>query len=287
MAQTGRNSVLDGDDDWQIVFLHGLEGGPAGRKSLFLQKNFGTAAGPVMRDVTNSTCQQRRLRTQVLVPDLEMSLFDMRKRNSLPRCFKLSSCLEGCADTAHEAITAMLAESTSQAEESEPRRKRSRQRFLLAGSSWGGAVALRLLEKGVRPDKVLLFAPALGAKGPIWSTAWPKMQLPEDLFHSRFGPGTPQGGSKLVKLLHGDADDTIPVELSREFATRFANWVDYVEIPGGCHRLNAVLRITKHRITPDGELETVEEDPPFAVSEGASPQPDLKQVVLGLILAEL
>eukprot|EP00419_Tripos_fusus_P030739 CAMPEP_0172768430 /NCGR_PEP_ID=MMETSP1074-20121228/184729_1 /TAXON_ID=2916 /ORGANISM="Ceratium fusus, Strain PA161109" /LENGTH=50 /DNA_ID=CAMNT_0013603827 /DNA_START=146 /DNA_END=294 /DNA_ORIENTATION=+ len=50
----------------------------------------------------------------------------------------------------------MLTETASQAEDSEARRTRSRQKFLLAGSSWGGAVALRLLEKGMRPDKVLL-----------------------------------------------------------------------------------------------------------------------------------
>ena len=35
------------------------------------------------------------------------------------------------------------------------------------GSSWGGAVALQCLREGLRPDRILLLAPALAVKGAL------------------------------------------------------------------------------------------------------------------------
>eukprot|EP00929_Paragymnodinium_shiwhaense_P121044 TRINITY_DN93162_c0_g1_i1.p1 TRINITY_DN93162_c0_g1~~TRINITY_DN93162_c0_g1_i1.p1 ORF type:complete len:355 (+),score=39.24 TRINITY_DN93162_c0_g1_i1:101-1066(+) len=265
-ATSATEAVLSGSaEDVQIVFLHGLEGGPAGRKGQFLRRIFGSSekptehyvpeaavpsvaavddahgsdAGidPAATDSVTTSSQHRVLRTQVFVPDLEMSVYDVSKQNSLPRkWFRLSSCLEGCAETAEAAINELL-----------PDNNAAGKKFLLMGSSWGGATAIKVLQRGriPLPNKVVLFAPAFGAHGLVAGLAWPKLEIADDLFLNALAQeeSCRNRSGKFMTVVHGDADDTCPVELSREFAQRFPEFVHYIEIPGGDHRLNAALRI--------------------------------------------
>lgn len=312
------------DEDWQIVFLHGLEGGPFGRKSLFLKKCFGTSQEPIVHRiptnaVVDDSCPDqhaRIIRTQVLTPDLEMSVYDVWKQNSVPRkWFRLERCLEGCAATAEAAIAEIFGEEGTGASGSEPggetevtgglcreqvdagRREcppSARRKFLLVGSSWGGATAIKLLERNriAKPDKVLLFAPALGAHGRVWGAMWPEMEVTDDFF-ARLGVGSSDdtaiagGGSnadgksdakKFMTLVHGDADDTCPTELSRRLAERFPVFVEYIEVPGGDHRLNQALRIPKCRLV-EGRLEALEKE-----WGGPAFRDDFRQVVLNAIV---
>ncbi|CAD7961714.1 unnamed protein product [Amoebophrya sp. A25] len=130
-------------NEWRIVFLPGLEGGANGRKSRYLRRLFG--AEPV---------------------NLEMSVWNPWERNAIVRHGgDITAALEGCITTATETIsceTVPTAEDSSRVPSgAEPERSRNR-KFLLIGISWGGVVALKLLERGlVRPDRVLLIAPAL------------------------------------------------------------------------------------------------------------------------------
>lgn len=82
---------------------------------------------------------------------------------------------------------------------------------LLVGSSFGGAVAVELYARGAWTGPAVLIAPA----------------------HAHFGGATrlPEGARVIV--LHGDADDVVPIDP--------ALGGDLRVIPGGDHRLNRVL----------------------------------------------
>lgn len=329
--------------DWLIVFLHGLESGPTGSKAKYIQHHFGNdttygdAPGEpsVVEHLVTLTdgeasgathTQVRRVRTSVCVPDLEMSSWDVRQRNSAPRnFFNLNASLDGCAKNASERIAGDLARN----DDDDGTTQASQKKILLVGSSWGGATAMRMIEKvtsasAMRPDKLLLLAPALEASGEIWSRAWPRMQFNDDFFTTRnvFGilvnganmteadsltprtqpvaldppteplptearrrvlPLTSSSGTKLgqrfLTLLHGDEDDTVPVSCSRAIAKQFPEHVDYFEVQGGDHRLNAKLSIRKLNV--GSKFDLTDEMP----TPDAYPL-DLRDFILGVISAD-
>merc|ERR1712137_631067 len=164
----------------------------------------------------------------------------MRKSNSVVRTFSLASSLGGCCDIAMEAIENGLKEEGGKSASI----ARKRRRLLLCGSSWGGAVALKCVEsRNLRPDKMLLIAPALGATG--WrGWFWPSW-IPESM-----------GDEKMMKntrILHGSEDETVPVKCSGELKKKFP-LIDFVEIEGGDHRMNSHLGLTVQ--TGDGSDST-------------------------------
>ena len=167
--------------------------------------------------------------------------------------------LEGCTQDAMHAIN-------------QQREQRPADRLLIVGSSWGGAVAVDCVAKGVQPDAMLLLAPALAASG-LYGLFWPRASLPNTLFDAM--------RDKSVVCLHGTDDDVVrvsegrcrdhrrgvptqpplltkhahpphrpplhqpqvPVHSSRELAAKFPRAVRLVEIAGGDHRLNVALQI--------------------------------------------
>jgi len=196
---------------WTVVFLHGLESGPAGSKARYIQRHFPAAC----------------------VPDLEMSAWDPRKKNSATRNLaNLRASLDGCTRDAMAAIREAQAADDGGG------------KLLVVGSSWGGMVALRCIEHGLRPDATLLLAPALAAKG-FYGWFWPRAALSEGLFDSL--------PPKSVLVVHGTADNTVPIETSRELAAIFPSAVNLLEIEGGDHRLNNALSIQR-----DGTGESIE-----------------------------
>lgn len=88
---------------------------------------------------------------------------------------------------------------------------------VIVGSSFGGAVAVALLQDGAWAGPTVLIAPAAG-----------KLGLPDVL------PAGPR-----VVILHGDADDVVPIADSRRLAANPG--VDLRVIAGGDHRLNRIL----------------------------------------------
>ena len=114
----------------RVVFCHGLESGPSGRKARYLRRHF----------------------PSTIVPDLEMSAFSLAKRNSFIRkSLNVRASLIGCAKIALAAIE----------QQTDPDDD-----VILVGSSWGGLVALSLItDHGFKPYKVVLIAPALSIHG--------------------------------------------------------------------------------------------------------------------------
>lgn len=100
---------------------------------------------------------------------------------------------------------------------------------VVVASSWGGAVALGLLETGVWAGPTVLMAPAADVSNRSVRQVWPLWQ-----------PQIPASAASRCILVHGSLDDTVPVESSRELAARHT-FAEFVEVAGGDHRLNAAL----------------------------------------------
>ena len=180
----------------RILFLHGLESGPTGSKVQYMLKHFGKDA--------------------VIVPDLEMSLFDYSKENALIRnFFSFSASIEGCLNIVLNTIKKELLEG---------------EEFILVGSSWGGLLAVRLLhDHNIRPYKTILLAPALA------SSRWFSLIFPS--FNPEAFPSQPHK----ILIIHGTSDDTVPVESSRNFGIKFPDQVEVMEAEGADHGLNSYL----------------------------------------------
>ena len=98
---------------------------------------------------------------------------------------------------------------------------------LVVGSSFGGALAVALLQEGRIRVPVVLLAPAAH-----------KLGVPNVL---------PEGAR--VVILHGDQDDVVPLDDSVALARTGGPAVSLRVIPGGDHRLEGLLR--------DGTLDEV------------------------------
>jgi hypothetical protein len=110
---------------------------------------------------------------------------------------------------------------------------------VVIGSSWGGGVAQLALARGVWTSPTLLLCPALGRA--MVAAAWPFRGESSGGFeqvcaHVR---ALDEATRARVLLVHGDADDVLPIELSRAFALR--GGVRLVEVGGGGHRLDREL----------------------------------------------
>jgi predicted esterase len=90
---------------------------------------------------------------------------------------------------------------------------------LIVGSSYGGALLLSLLADGVTRARAIFIA-----------QAGVKLGLPVRL----------PAGTRAI-LLHGTADDVVPIEGSRALARDAGPGVQLWEIAGGDHPLNALL----------------------------------------------
>ena len=66
MTQTKFDPAASVNKDTLVMFLHGLEGGTTGDKSRYFKKHYGSTGN-------------------VLVPEMRMSMWDIRKKNSFPR----------------------------------------------------------------------------------------------------------------------------------------------------------------------------------------------------------
>jgi hypothetical protein len=132
-------------------------------------------------------------------------------------------------------------------------------RFVLVGFSMGGAIVVNTLRLSALADKVVaavLEAPVL-AWGPVlrWAArdrGLPApvipLLLPTTMALARARTGIdwqrlrhidqPETFHRPTLLMHGDADDTVPVELGRTLAELAPDSVEFEEFAGGGHITN-------------------------------------------------
>jgi predicted esterase len=89
---------------------------------------------------------------------------------------------------------------------------------VLVGSSFGGAVALALLQRGIFSGPTVLLAPA----------------------HTHFGVEARIPAGARVVIVHGSRDDVVSIEDSRRLAASGGRGVDFVEVDDE-HRLASLL----------------------------------------------
>ena len=198
-------------NNWNIVFLHGLESGIHGRKVKYLQKHF----------------------KNVIVPDFQVGVWSWSQKNSFLRNY---GSIQKSLDNSIEIAASDINKTTAL----DPSKK-----LFIIGSSWGGLVGLKLLEKetNIIPDKVLLLAPALVPKSNAlfrYIFRFPGNAIPENL-----------NPNLKINILHGDDDQVIDIEGSRILSQKFPGNINFTEIPGADHPLNYSLGIMEG---PPGSL---------------------------------
>lgn len=206
-----------------MLFLHGLESGPHGHKSHYLQAAHGAVC-----------------------PDMHMSLWRLDKFNSLP--WSLWSCLRRDPVASltsgrwmNNAVRCSLDNCTDVAS----RTLTEKHEDIVCGSSWGGAVAINLLlTRTWTSGPTLLLAPA-------WKRAVTAGLGEEDAkrvmdeFYERFVEQVDERTRSRILIVHGDQDEQIPIHDSQEFCARVPG-PRLVVVPGGDHSLNEHLLDQKH-----------------------------------------
>ena len=235
--------VSNNNTHCRILFIHGLESGPNGSKARYLTQHFG-------KEIT-------------IIPDMEMSVFNIFRRNSIIRRGSFTSSMESCIDIIMQTIE-------------KEKLGTNNNEYIMIGSSWGGAVALHVLkrlDKNNQPIKTVLIAPALSINSVFASRFYPT-------FYSEYLPGSQRDlntrpipdadditaednacttgtrNEESMLIFHGTSDDTIPIQSSRDFASKFSQHVKLVEVGDGDHRLNKYLLepTTQH---PSGRLKSI------------------------------
>lgn len=196
----------------KIVFIHGLESGVHGRKANYLREHYGD---------------------EVIVPDLQMSMRDLSRRNGIARSFLRALTLRhGLRGWRHPIQTA-LQDSTRRclqvietALQAEPTIE------LLIGSSWGGLLCLLLLREPAYRDKQFL------ALCPALKQVWQRSHGPIQPLYEQFREALTQHPRRVI-VVHGDKDDVIPIEDSIELCEAVPQ-MQLVTIPGGGHALRSL-----------------------------------------------
>ena len=195
----------------RVLYSHGLESGPGGYKVRTL-----LASG-----------------MEVKAPDLEMSLFNPFKRNSVVRSLLAPASLLGrspkrwlseAIDDSFESCVSIISSSASKTDCD-----------VLVGSSWGGAVACAVVASGKWDGPAVLLCPALGKKeewcGPSDHPTLSCEKVTAGL------AGLPPNRKESLIIVHGGADQTVPMADSRALAEATGIRLEIVE--GGSHGLGA------------------------------------------------
>ena len=200
----------------RVLYCHGLESGPGGFK----------------------VNQMRSQGLDVIVESMEMSLWDVRARNSLAR--KLLSpaalfgrwpwhWLPGAMDDSFAACVGVQRDALLRAP-TPPQ--------VLVGSSWGGAVAAALLADGSWAGPAVLLCPALRTKE-RWAGASRAPSSSADAIIAKLA-ALPDEQKARCLLVHGTADATVPVDDSVSLSS--ATGIPLELIEGGSHGLGAIVK---------------------------------------------
>jgi pimeloyl-ACP methyl ester carboxylesterase len=197
----------------RIIFLHGLEGGPSGAKSIYLRE-----------------------RSEVLTaPDLHMSVMDFWKTNSIIRSavwigITRPWTLFDRPRLIHAAVLESLLSCTKIAEAAISQS----QHDIIIGSSWGGAVCLSVISRGKWGGNVVLLAPAL--KRILLRSEAPHAYEVLHKYYQDIRNALKENPGLKIIVVHGSEDKTVPLEDSEELCRELC--VELIIINGGDHGMN-------------------------------------------------
>ena len=197
----------------RIFYCHGLESGPNGYK---------------VREL-------RARGLDVIAPPMEMSLWDIRQRNSIPRSLMSPSALlsrwptQWFAGAMDDSFTACV-QRCKQALDSEGRCT------VLLGSSWGGAVGAALIADGQWNGPAVLLCPALKLKDRWAGSLDPALNT--EAITARLA-ALPSERKASLLIVQGTADDTVPVEDSQSLSEATGIALELIE--GGSHGLGSIV----------------------------------------------
>lgn len=204
-----QNSLL------RVLYVHGLESGPGGYK----------------------VQQMRKQGLDVVSPEMQMSLYDVRARNSVLRNLLDPSMLlrhwpwqwlVGAGDASFAACV-----------EVQKQALRDNGSFdVLVGSSWGGAVAATLVAEGAFDGPVVLLCPALGTRERWFGESLDPARTADAITASL--AALPAARRAACLLVHGDADTTVPLADSSDLSK--ATGIALEVIKDGSHGLGSIVR---------------------------------------------
>jgi predicted esterase YcpF (UPF0227 family) len=212
----------------QIVFFHGLESGPGAYKHRWLNSLYGEE---------NVHCI-----------DMEMSLYNIRKANSVSRQL-VSNMLTTLpwnllARSIHSSLNRCLIQQIPQIEKVNVLVGSGKGiKGIVVASSFGGAVATLALARGVWSGPTVLLAPAYGKLSSYGS------YNPQDrarVVYSQIGKSLTAEQKKLCCILHGTDDTTIDMQDSIELSE--LSGIRLVKVEGGTHSLNDHLHVVKEEL---------------------------------------
>ena len=198
----------------KIIFFHGLESGPGARKHKWLQEKYDNV---VCVDMKMSVANP--LKVHSFARNAIVNMFFTAPWN-LPS-LSVETSLEQCLDCqVHEMNSVENREG------------------VLIGSSWGGAVATLAIARGLWKGPAVLIAPAYFAVTGRFGAYSPE-NAPAAVYSAmsqRLKSGDYVGR---VIIVHGTADERIPIEHSRTMAA--ATGIQLVEIDGGDHSMRCLM----------------------------------------------
>lgn len=220
----------------RIHYCHGLESGPQGYKVRMLRE-----AG-----------------FEVVAPDMQMSLLDVRAKHSALRGLLSGAALQhpprqwfaAALERSREACVARQREALLFA---------SPAPGLLIGSSWGGMIAARLIADGDWRGPAVLLCPALRL---VERWMWPSGPIQSQHSAASIAQALgrlPRAQREQIILVHGDADQTVPLDDSRWLAQEAG--LTLIVVPEGTHGLG--------RFVAAGELSKLAAQQLALAGEGA------------------
>mmetsp|Transcript_22898 Transcript_22898/g.64315 ORF Transcript_22898/g.64315 Transcript_22898/m.64315 type:complete len:234 (-) Transcript_22898:303-1004(-) len=201
---SGESQATETKSPLRVLFCHGLESGPTGKKVRHLEVHF----------------------AEVRCADMGMSLYSLGKENSLTRSFFptfwQTSPWQWGAAAAEDSLTRCLEIQRAAIADFNP--------DVVVGSSWGGGIALLALAEGLWSGPTVAIAPALhrvlrdaGELKYKWAEVEQRLAA----------------SAHCLTLVHGVADNTIPIADSETLAA--AIHCELVRVDGGDHWLNDAL----------------------------------------------
>mmetsp|Transcript_13014 Transcript_13014/g.15542 ORF Transcript_13014/g.15542 Transcript_13014/m.15542 type:complete len:229 (+) Transcript_13014:74-760(+) len=218
----------------QIVFFHGLEGGPGGRKHRWLLNKFSE---------NNVHCT-----------DMDVSLLNIRKTNSLTNQLLMNMFSTLPWNLLSKSIQSSLNESLNLQmpliEELNHMNKTQNIQNVLIASSYGGAVATLALSRGEWTGPTILLAPAYGIMG-SWGE-YTSNDKPQYVYE-QIGKKLTNKQKEQCCIIHGTNDTTINLNDSIELSKISGIRLRIIE--GGDHRLNDSLHILEEELLQIQSLE--------------------------------